>query len=218
MIKTHAKNHPKPKSVVQLIEWPNLRNLSWSLAGHQHRFFWVAQLHCQQKQPNSVWQAHFATPPLDGWAFSPYLSEVKLWSWRICADIVMNIYGLWIRQYFFVRVSNGFSFFSPDASSCRASVWQDFTKLIMDRLDSCALYSFPSLHHVASRLHFWYPANHPVGLIKLSWSSTASICLFKASESKALAKRAPQYQVVVCQALLWNHFPCKWIMSFESHN
>ena len=76
----------------------------------------------------------------------------------------------------------------------------------------------PSLHHVASRLHFWYPANHPVGLIKLSWSSTASICLFKASESKALAKRAPHYPVVVCQALHWNHFPCKWIMSFESHN
>ena len=120
--------------------------------------------------------------------------------------------------FFCARVSNGFSFFSPDASSCRASVWQDFTKLIMDRLDSCASYSFPSLHHVASRLHFWYPANHPVGLIKLSWSSTASICLFKASESKALAKRAPHCPVVVCQALHWNHFPCKWIMSFESHN
>lgn len=112
MIKTHAKNHPTPKSVVQLIEWPNLRNLSWSLAGHQHRFFWVAQLHCQQKQPNSVWQAHFATPPLDGLAFSPYLSEVKLWSWRICADIVMNIYGLWIRHHFFPGCPMGSVFFS----------------------------------------------------------------------------------------------------------
>ena len=125
------------------------------------------------------------------WHFPPIFTK---WSFDLdeyvltLSWIFMDIY-LWLMNttlFFFGQGVQWVQFFFPDASSCRASVWQDFTKLIMDRLDSdsCASYALPSLHHVVSRLHL---SSQP----KLSWSSTASICLFKASESKALAKRAP---------------------------